>query len=119
MATSPLPSRDVMETGHGETVMIVGWVLLFASTIVVGLRLYTRISRVHSVKLDDYLMIVAWVSYGAPLNVGYSLTIPQPSSSSSCTWSSLVSPSFTASDSISWNCRLQTSRPRYSIKLDS
>jgi hypothetical protein len=51
-----------METGHGEVLMIVGWCLLFASTTVVGLRLYTRVSRVHSVKLDDYLMMVAWVS---------------------------------------------------------
>lgn len=63
MAAFSILNRSAdLETGHGETVMIVGWSLLFASTTIVGLRLYTRVSRVHSVKLDDYLMIVAWVS---------------------------------------------------------
>jgi len=43
--------------------MILGWILFAISSIVVGLRVYTRLTRVHRVAIDDYLILIAWVYY--------------------------------------------------------
>lgn len=45
----------------GKALLISGWTLFAVSTIVLGLRLYTRLSRVHKIALDDYLMYTSWV----------------------------------------------------------
>jgi hypothetical protein len=49
-------------TNNGLTVVILAWTLLTVSILVVTLRIYTRITRIRKVGVDDYLMVCSVVS---------------------------------------------------------
>lgn len=48
---------------RGPVVLAVTVALLGASTVVVSLRLVSRIGIVRKVSLDDYLIVLAWVCW--------------------------------------------------------
>lgn len=50
---------------RGPVVLAVTVALLGASTVVVSLRLVSRIGVVRKVSLDDYLIALAWVCWTA------------------------------------------------------
>jgi hypothetical protein len=47
---------------QGPALLILGWVLTTISVAMVGLRCYTRITRVQRVAVHDFLMLTSLVS---------------------------------------------------------
>lgn len=53
---------ETSATADNAIVLVsVGWTLFGVSGAVIALRMYTRLSRVHRVAIDDYLMLASWV----------------------------------------------------------
>lgn len=50
------------EANNGLSMIVVGWTLVFVTTIVVSLRLYARATLVRRIALDDFLMVTSVVS---------------------------------------------------------
>lgn len=60
-------SVDSSRLAHDDRAsVLIGAVCLVCSvaTIAVGLRLYTRSRMLKQLGIDDYLVLMAWVSYG-------------------------------------------------------
>ena len=78
------PGRAAAGTSHenhGPYLLRVVWALAALSTLLLGLRLYCKLSRRRRLWWDDYVLIAAWVAliYSIALQtvaVGYGLGIP-------------------------------------------
>lgn len=51
------------EADNGTAVVAVAFSLLTLSSIVIALRLWVRQTRVSGLRIDDYLVITAWVRF--------------------------------------------------------
>lgn len=57
----PQPARP-NDDGFGSYINAIGWLLLSLAGIVVGARIWAKISARKGLWWDDYIVIAAWVS---------------------------------------------------------
>lgn len=50
------------EQDRGTTLIIVAWVFLVIASIIVGLRFWVRLTRIHHLAADDWIMLISLVS---------------------------------------------------------
>jgi hypothetical protein len=58
----PGRAAETGQENHGPYLLRVVWALAALSTLLLGLRVYCKLSRCRRLWWDDYVLIAAWVS---------------------------------------------------------
>lgn len=61
MSTNPPPGTDA-DQDRGPDVLIATWILVGGALLFLGLRVLGKVWTGRSLWLDDYVLMVAWVS---------------------------------------------------------
>lgn len=61
MSENTLPFAE-LTSNRGPSILAVGWTECAIAILFVNARMYTRISLIHNVGIDDWMMLLALVS---------------------------------------------------------
>ena len=67
MSENTLPLAE-LTSNRGPSILAVSWTECAVAILFVSARMYTRISLIHNVGMDDWMMLLALVSPAGVLN---------------------------------------------------